>query len=408
MAANLISENSWKDVAQKFKIKDKELQQALSFYESKIEENDFDLRLKSLGRISALAGNLKRAKEVALLREVVKHLTDLVAAAETEKSNIYKQKAAAAKTEALNKKRDEAPATAGEEEGEEEAQGDYGELLFKAFQKLKAAKNVAYEFVICEAKPLGLMLAKKITAQHRATLSKVTNSKRFQPVGTCLFQDGKFNFSFVKPVSGMARRLQEAIKAHTGKKLAIRVGTESAEAEEDEQAQKPPAGPPAEASAAAAKAASAEGAGAARQAAHERKSLEERRAMFKKARSAWVAVKAKAEADLEKVKAGARMEYLDDPQQYPKVQKGCEDIDAILDHLDDELRDTLDQYASTPLGHQTKLHELAKSASEVLDRYLHYVQNDPILKAIDKKEFADVAVHAPIMKALSTLRKALT
>jgi hypothetical protein len=30
------------------------------------------------------------------------------------------------------------------------------------------------------------------------------------------------------------------------------------------------------------------------------------------------------------------------------------------------------------------------------------------MKAIDKKEFADVTIHAPIMKALADLRKALS
>jgi hypothetical protein len=59
------------------------------------------------------------------------------------------------------------------------------------------------------------------------------------------------------------------------------------------------------------------------------------------------------------------------------------------------------------LNNQPKLHALARSASEVLDRYLNYVNNDPILRAIDKREFADVVVHAPILKALTALRKAL-
>lgn len=140
----------------------------------------------------------------------------------------------------------------------------------------------------------------------------------------------------------------------------------------------------------------------------ERQVLEDRRRGFKQARAQWVAAKTKAETDLEKVKDGARMHYLADAQQFPKIEQGCKAIDAILDNLDDELRDTLDQYASTPLRNQAKLHTLAASASQVLDRYLSYVGKDPVLKAIDAKEFADVTVYAPIMKALTTLRSALT
>ena len=147
--------------------------------------------------------------------------------------------------------------------------------------------------------------------------------------------------------------------------------------------------------------------GTAPSAAEEKQALTDRRQAFKRARAAWVATKRQAEADLEKVKDGARLQYLTDARQYPKIGKGCKDIDAILDNLDDELRDTLDKYASTSLNDQTRLHALAATASEVLDRYLAYVGSDPLLKAIDHKEFADVTVHAPIMKALTTLRKVL-
>lgn len=134
---------------------------------------------------------------------------------------------------------------------------------------------------------------------------------------------------------------------------------------------------------------------------------EDRRAELKKARAAWVAVKTRAEEDLEKVKDGARREYLADAAQFPKVVQGCRAIDEILDNLDDELRDTLDQYASTPVKNQRKLIDLAAAANEVLDRYLEFVAGHALMKAIDKKEFADVTVHAPVMKALKDLKQSL-
>jgi hypothetical protein len=136
--------------------------------------------------------------------------------------------------------------------------------------------------------------------------------------------------------------------------------------------------------------------------------LEDRRREFKRARAQWVSVKKRAEEDLELVKAGARKVYRADAAQFPKVVAGCKAIDAILDHLDDELRDTLDLYASTPLRAQGKLAALATSATEVLDRYQRYVDADAVMQAIDQKEFADVVVHAPVAKALRDLRKALS
>jgi hypothetical protein len=135
--------------------------------------------------------------------------------------------------------------------------------------------------------------------------------------------------------------------------------------------------------------------------------LEDRRREFKRARAQWVAVKQCAEADLEKVKAGARMVYMADAAQFPKIVAGCKAIDTILDNLDDELRDTLDRYASTPLRAQDKMAALAATAAEVLERYQRYVAGNAVMRAIDEKEFADVTVHAPVMKALGDLRKAL-
>ena len=135
--------------------------------------------------------------------------------------------------------------------------------------------------------------------------------------------------------------------------------------------------------------------------------LQDRRREFKRARAQWVTVKQRAEEDLEKVKAGARMTYMADAAQFPKIVAGCKAIDTILDNLDDELRDTLDRYASTPVRAQDKLATLAATAVEVLDRYHHYVAGNAVMHAIDEKEFADVTVHAPVMKALGDLRKAL-
>jgi len=135
--------------------------------------------------------------------------------------------------------------------------------------------------------------------------------------------------------------------------------------------------------------------------------LEDRRREFKRARAQWVTVKQRAEEDLEKVKAGARMTYMADAEQFPKIVAGCKAIDAILDNLDDELRDTLDRYASTPVRAQAKLATLAATAIEVLDRYQRYVAGNAVMQAIDEKEFADVTVHAPVVKALRDLRKSL-
>jgi hypothetical protein len=401
MDPKLLTESGWKAVLQKAKVKDNGLQRALAAYE-KLEEDEHDDRLKAIASVSQLASALKKAKDVAAIPAAVKYLADLISAAESEQRDIAKAKAAAEKMEAMTLKKAEAQAKKrddeAEEDEEEEEESDYHVKLLAVFQKLKGAKDLAYQFMVCDAKPhCAVMIAKRITSKHKEELTRITGSKRFLKLGTCRVENGKLTFEMEEPPSGLARKIQNSIKNFTGKKLAIRVGTESAEDEEEkpgseEQKQKPaeaeaPSKPPTE---------------------KEVEVLEERRRDFKKARAAWVAVKTKAEADLEKVKEGARMAYMADAKQFPKIVQGCKDIDEILDNLDDELRDTLDQYASTPVRNQAKLLNLADTAIEILDRYRKYVANNSIMKAIDMKEFANVTIHAPVVKALGDLRKALS
>ena len=380
----ILTEKGWEDTAPECKGKDKELLKTLSLYASH-EEDEFDLRVKTLGKVAALASTLKSANEVKTDADAVKYLVAMIAATKTKQAEIAKAKAEASKTQAAAQKKADADAKkkeeaeqkaaqkeAGTEEDEEEEEdSDSIEKLKKAFMTLKTAK-MPYYFLVCEAKPYGLVVSKKDIRKsmlHKKELATLAGGNTRPPKsGTCRRESNTLVFEMEKPPAGLARILQKWIKTSTSLGFKVMVGTESAEDEE-------PGAPGAEVKAggaqqaadakaaanekaAAAKQAAAEKAAAAKQAAEEKKALEERRALFKKSRAAWITVKAKAEADLEKVKDGARMAYLTDPKQYPKVVKGCKDIDDILDHLDDELRDTLDQYAATPLGNKAKLHTL--------------------------------------------------
>jgi peptidoglycan hydrolase-like protein with peptidoglycan-binding domain len=232
MDSKLLTENGWKALAAKFKIKDNGLQKALAAYE-KLEQEDHDALLKAIASVSQLATSLKKAKEIVAAPAAGKYLTDIVSATEAQKNDVTKAKAAAAKTAASAQKQAEAADKQKDETAQAgEASSDYSAALLAAFQKLKGAKDAVYEFVVCDAKTLGVMVAKKITAQHKTDLSNLTGSKKFLPMGTCSFQDGKFAFNLEKPIAGLARRLQESIKNYTGKKLPLVAGSETAEADE--------------------------------------------------------------------------------------------------------------------------------------------------------------------------------
>ena len=136
------------------------------------------------------------------------------------------------------------------------------------------------------------------------------------------------------------------------------------------------------------------------------KAVDNRKA-FKKARQLWVKTRDKAIEDLEQVKQGARNAYMDDLEQFPVVQRKLGDLDEILDNLNDDLRVTLDAYVSTPLRNQQKMEELAEEAKQLLGGYMSYVQKSPLLDGIDQKEFANVTMKAPLLKALKQLERAI-
>src|ERR1041384_7992997 len=236
MDAKVLSEAAWKATAQKFKIKDAGLQKALFLYEN-INDNYAD-ELKGLAGVIQAANTMKKAKDAAAAPAVVKYLTDMINAAQAQQREVTKAKALAekadiaeAKAEALQAKAEAMQAKADAEaakreeqeqrkdeleqdEDEDEDSGDHAKRLWTAFTQLKGAKGVSYEFIVCDAKPhYGLMLAKKITPKHKEELSRVSGgSKRFLHVGTCYSVDGRLPFTMDKPVTGLARKLQDSFK----------------------------------------------------------------------------------------------------------------------------------------------------------------------------------------------------
>jgi hypothetical protein len=421
-----LTDSAWKDVLAKNKgIKDNGLLKALGDIK-KLGDDDHDGALTVLDQVQKLLVQLKKSKEVAVAPAVGKCLTELAGAADTAARDVAK-----AKAEADKKAKATASKKGDEDEGDEEEESP--ELLttkLKPLLRMVAKGETMHALLAKSGKQVVVMLSRKpIPPARRKMLADQLGggSTKYFP-GHCHLEAGATTFVLKAEVAGMSKLVKAALLAQTGlrvNKIKCRGedgddddgddeegGAPAADAapEEDAATAKPKqeAKPETKAVAAPPAAASDEpDAPEAPATPQQMEVLQDRRRQFKSARAAWVAVKNRAEADLEKVKDGVRMAYMADPQQFPKIVAGCKEIDTILDNLDDELRDTLDQYASTPLRNQKKLHALADTAKQTLDRYQRYVATNGVMKAIDEKEFADVTVHAPVLKALADLRKAM-
>src|SRR6266704_1308393 len=243
-----LSPNAWKTISVKCKIQNNDLQKALAEYD-KLEEEEHDDLLECIAEIKQLALTLKKSREAAANKELAKYVAELIAAAEAEHKDVCKDKAQAekddkkAETESKKKEAEKGDEGEEEEDEEEEEEGAYKDKLDAALKKLKGAKGVIYQFIVCDAKPHpAIMLAKRISPKHKDELAKVTGSKRFLHVGECRFENSHYVFDMEKPVSGLAKKLQDSLKHHTGKRHPIKVGTEAAGAEEGPEGQAAGAG----------------------------------------------------------------------------------------------------------------------------------------------------------------------
>ena len=361
MDPKILTENGWKTVVQKFKLKDNGLQKALAIFE-KLPDEKAGEKLKAVAVISQSANALKKDKDVAAAPAALKYVTDVAAAAQAQTAELNKAIALAEKNAALAaKKAESAGKKAEEEEEDEKEEGDYHVKLLAAFQKLKGAKGLTFEFIVCDAKPFcAVMAAKKITPKHKEELTKITGgSKRFLHLGTCQFVDGKYDFRMEQPVTGLARKLQDSIKNYVGKKLPIKVGAESAE--EDDA---PPAA-----------------AGAAQSAAAKPPSP-----ALAKAPQLWHGTVKEVEKTLAQLKSAIQKEFASEgPKLIAEVEQHVNKFDQILENLDHSLADALNKAgaATSPAARQAEL----KAARSIFERCIKFVASDPLVAHIDSNPF---------------------
>ena len=383
----ILTEDGWDEVAPPTcKGKDKELRSALLFYWS-LEDDDFDFRCKALGKIAALAGKFKTAKEVTgcpdkkAVDVAIKHLTDVISASKTKQADLVKAKAEAEKTKALaakagaltQKKAEEEAKKREEEEGgdeEEEAEEEEQEAnsvvkLTKLLKSIRMSK-VPYHFLLCDAKPYGLVLCKKPirqSAPHKKELAKLAGGSTRPPkFGTCIVDSGKLIFEMEKPPSGLAGPLQKWIKNTTKEKFAkVMVGTESAEDEEEQRV--------ADAGAAA-----------------EKEAPQPARAALEQAPEVWRQTQRTVKANVDQLKAAVRKAFAGEaPKVLNETENTMKKLDTIFERLDDKLADLLAKAnaAKDPAARSAEL----KNAKTLLADHIKFVSSEPMIAHIDANPF---------------------
>jgi len=396
MDEKLLNERSWKDLAQKLKLKDNGLQRALSVFE-KLPADKYADRLKALGVVMQLATALKRVKEVLAQKDAVKFLADLFNAAQNGQRELTKAKAdaeksaaLAAKAEATALKKTEAEAAEageGEEDEEEDEQSDSITKLRKAILTLRMSK-VPYYFLVCDAKPYGLVISKKDIRKsmlHRKELAKMAGGSTRPPkFGDCRFDSGKLTFEMEKPPSGLARILQKWIKTMTGLGLKIKVGTESAEDEEEQPGAEPPTVAKAE----------------------EKMPLQPIPPALERAPEIWKATRKAVGSSIDALKAAIRKQFGGEGDKaLAEVEQNVKKLDRVFDLLDDRLTGALDKARAAKDG-ETRQAEL-KNTRTIIARFTQYVGSEALIAHLDSNPFGvKTEVKQKIIAGLAQMAKA--
>ena len=423
MPATVFSEGGWREIMRRHEVEDNGLQRAIAAY-NRIEEEEFDDRLAGVAEVIRLVAALRRDREVVSNSAVVRYLTQLAAAAETEKRDIAREQAEAARAQAQQAKiqaqaeraraRREEEEEDHEEDGEEDEEDDgagYRERILQILNKLKGSRDLVFQALICDAKPrFALMLARRIGAPHRQQLMELTGSRKFLRIANCQFQDGKFVIDLDRPPSGLARKLQESIKFFTGRRFTFVVGGQNSEDEEEgsdsgssEANEEAPES--AGSNSGASRASAATPVSEARNAQAEEVEEEEEviaaprlgRASLSQAPQVWRETRSFIESTVDRLKTAIRREFAEDGDELlNEIESKLEKLDGIVGSLDQSLADSLERAngAATAAARQTEL----RNAKAILANYIRYVKSEPLIAQIDENPFG---VRANLRRTLT-------
>jgi hypothetical protein len=223
--AKVLQDAAWKDVVSKNKgVKDNGLLKLLGELK-KVEDHEHDDAQKLLNDVLKLATQLKKDKAVAGLPAVLKHVTEMLAAAETAQQDVAKaraehekaqkakaeaEKKAAAKKEAIDEGDDQDPETS--------------ELLttkLKPLLKLVARGETMHALIGKTGKQVAVMLSHTpISSARRKILTEQLGggSTKFF-VGHCSLEAGAMTFVLKAEVAGLSKLIKLALLEQTGLRL---------------------------------------------------------------------------------------------------------------------------------------------------------------------------------------------
>ena len=198
-----LNEPTWKTLATKHSVKDNGLGKALSECAKQANGDEYEAALKSLAVVTDLARKLRADRAVASNRDVCAYLDNVGKEVERARASVTEEKLESSKSDAE------------EEQAEVDDKKVSKALRTELLAGLQKAKTAECSVLVCVAAPVyGLMVAPRITPQHRAMLTQCTESTKFLALGACVWDEKSRAYIFVmqKRDSALAKQIQAAIK----------------------------------------------------------------------------------------------------------------------------------------------------------------------------------------------------
>ncbi len=219
-SSKFLSDAGWKDAAAKNKIKDNGLLKILADIK-RLGDDKHDESLKLLDEALKLAGQLKKAKEVAAAPAVRKYLDELASAAEAAQRETTKAKSEADKSKKAEAEKKAKADAAKKDDDEDDDDDESPEILstkMLPLLRLVQKGQTMHTLVAKSGKQVVVMMSRKpIPPARRKLLADQLGggSTKYYP-GHCSLEGGATTFVLKAEVAGMSKLVKRALLEQTG------------------------------------------------------------------------------------------------------------------------------------------------------------------------------------------------
>ena len=131
------------------------------------------------------------------------------------------------------------------------------------------------------------------------------------------------------------------------------------------------------------------------------------KAKFAAARGTWIKVKDQAVNNIHAIRDAMVAEFKSVPELKENLARGVNELDAVAAKFNDDLKRKFDEFTADPPPAVEARDRIKGETLALIGAYRQEIEGNSIYEDLDQREFAQVLVKAPLLKALSGMAKDL-